>query len=339
MKEIGNRRSAFADWKFWIGISVSAVFLWLSLRNADFREVAQAFRTANYWWVIPSVAANLMGLVVRSFRWRFLLKPIRLIRMRDLFSSTMIGFMGNNLFPARLGELLRAYVLGIKTGVSKTASFATIILERMFDGMTVLSMLAVVVVFFDLPFSPMVRKASMASAALYLALLFLMIAMKVRTTRVMRMFETLFSPFPSKIRIRIMRGLHSFVDGLDMLRDAKSIVISLALSALLWMCPAFAIYFILLATGIHLPVYAAFFLLVILCIGVAVPSAPGFLGTIQYVSVIGLALFGVSKSLALSFSVLYHVSQWAPVTAIGLVFFFTQGFSFSRIGEGGENKE
>jgi uncharacterized membrane protein YbhN (UPF0104 family) len=211
--------------------------------------------------------------------------------MRDLFQSTVIGFMANNLFPARFGEIIRAVVLGRKTGVGKTASFATIVLERMFDGMTILFFLAVTVGLLNLPFPIWLRKASIAAVVGCLLLLSLLIALK----------------------------------------EWKALFITAMLSLFLWIFPALSIFYALHAAGIHLPLSASFFLLGVLCIGVAVPSAPGFVGTIQFVSVIGLACFGVGKSQVLSYSILYHLSQYIPVTALGLVFFFSEGLSFSKI--------
>jgi uncharacterized protein (TIRG00374 family) len=324
MKEIMN-------WKFWVGLLISGIFLFLAVRRVDFHEVGHAFKNANYWFLIPSICANFIGLWIRSLRWKVLLKPIRTLRMRDLFQSTVIGFMANNIFPARLGEIIRAVVLGRKTGVSKTASFATIVLERMFDGMAILFFLAVTVGLLNLPFPGWLRKASIAAVAGYLLLLTLLIALKVRAETVMRLFKILLRPFPEKFGLRILDLLKSFVEGLQMLHEWKALIVTVLFSFFLWIFPALSIFYALLAAGIHLPLSASFFLLVVLCIGVAVPSAPGFVGTIQFVSVIGLALFGVSRAQALSYSILFHLSQYIPVTALGLVFSFSEGLSFSKI--------
>jgi uncharacterized protein (TIRG00374 family) len=322
---------AIVNWKFWVGLLISGVFLFLAVRRVDFREVGRAFEKADYWFLIPSICANFIGLWIRSLRWKVLLKPIRTIRMHDLFPTTVIGFMANNLFPARLGEIIRAIVIGRKTGISKSASFATIVVERMFDGMAVLFYLAVTVGFFNLSFPGWLRKASLAAVVGYFLLLSVLIALKVWTAAAMRVFGVLLGPVPEKLRFRILDFLKSFVNGLQMLHDWKSVFTTVLLSLFLWVFPALSIFYALHAAGIHLPLSASFFLLGVLCIGVAVPSAPGFVGTIQFVSVIGLACFGVGKSQALSYSILYHLSQYIPITALGLVFFYSEGLSFSKI--------
>jgi glycosyltransferase 2 family protein len=320
------------NWKFWIGIAVSGAFLFLSMRKVDFHDVGDAFLKANYWFLIPSIVSNFIGLWIRSFRWGVLLRPIRRIRMGPLFESTVIGFMGNNLFPARIGELIRAVVLGRKASISKTASFATIVLERMFDGAAILLFLAMITGFLNLPFPGWLRKTSILSTAAVIVLFIFLFALKARTDASLKAIEKLLGPFPEKLRLRILELLKSFVEGLQMLQNWRAVATTGCLSVLLWIFPAFSLYFSMLAAGIHLPVASAFFLLVVLCIGVAVPSAPGFIGTIQLVSVLGLSIFGVPQSQALTFSILYHLSQYIPVTGLGLIFFFSEGLSFDKIG-------
>jgi glycosyltransferase 2 family protein len=323
------------DWKLWAGVLISGLFLWLAFRKADLRDVGRAFSEARYVWLIPSIAANFIGLWIRCVRWGVLLRPLRRVRMKNLFPSTMIGFMANNLLPARIGEFVRALVLGRKTGVRVSAAFATIVLERVFDGMTILLFLLVTVGLLNLPFPDWLRKASLASFGGIGLMLFLLVMLKTKTGAVLGFFGVFLRPFPPTLRARALGFLESFAEGLHMLRDWKSVVVGSALSLCLWVFPALSLHFGLLAAGIHLPLAASVFVLVILCIGVAVPSAPGFVGTIQLVSVISLELFGVARPQALSFSILYHLSQYIPVTGLGLIYFFSEGLSFSKIRSAG----
>jgi glycosyltransferase 2 family protein len=323
-----------ADWKFWAGILFSGVFLYLAVRRVDFREVARAFADARYIFLIPSIAANLIGLWIRTLRWGVLLKPIRRVRMRDLWRSAVIGFMGNNLLPARIGEFIRALVLSRKTGIRASASFATIVLERVFDGVTILLFLFVTVGLLNLPFPDWLRRASVASLGGVVLLLALLVALKLRTAAVLRIFGVVLRPFPHTLRTRILALLESFAGGLQMLHDVKSVAVVAALSLCLWVFPALSVHYAILAADIHLPLAASFFVLVVLCIGVAVPSAPGFVGTIQFVSVVALELFGIPKAQALSYSILFHLSQYIPITGLGLIYFFSEGLSFSKIRSG-----
>ena len=320
------------NWKFWLGIVIGAVFLFLAFRGIDFRELGEAFKEADYLLLIPISLLTIVSVWVRAYRWHYLLQPVRRLPMKSLFSATAIGLMANNLFPARLGEFVRAYAIGEKGSISKSASFATIVLERIFDGMTVLFFLAVVLIFYSFSLPDWMSSASYFAFALYFIALGFLILLKLKTDRAIQVARFVSRPFPEKIRHGFIGLLDSFITGLQILHDTRNIIVSSLLSILVWLPIGFIIHFLLSSFGIHLPLYAAFLMLVMLCIGVTIPSAPGFVGTIQFVFVAGLALFDVSKSRALSFSFLFHATQFIPITVLGLVYAFIEGFSLTQLG-------
>lgn len=139
----------FKRWQFWLGLLISAVFLYLALRGLDLPEVWQHVRNAEYWWLVPGVAIYFFGVWARTWRWHYMLRALKVVSLRRLFPIVCIGYMGNNIYPARIGELLRAYVLRRKEGVSISASLATILVERIFDGVIML-----LFVFVGLPLAP-----------------------------------------------------------------------------------------------------------------------------------------------------------------------------------------
>src|SRR5260221_3741804 len=126
-------------WQFWFGVLISVLFIWLAVRGLKLNEFWGAVKQANYWWLIPGIGVYFVGVWVRAWRWHYLLKPIKEIPTRNMFPITTIGYMGNNIYPARAGEVLRAVILKRKEGVSVSASLATIIVERIFDGVVMLS--------------------------------------------------------------------------------------------------------------------------------------------------------------------------------------------------------
>ena len=130
-------------WQFWLGIAISALFLWLALRGLRLADVWQAIQGAQYLWLIPGLAAYWIGVWVRSWRWTYLLRPLKSISTRKAFPIVVIGYMGNNVLPARAGELLRAYVLRRSEKVPISGSLATIVLERAFDGVIMLSFVVI----------------------------------------------------------------------------------------------------------------------------------------------------------------------------------------------------
>ncbi len=320
------------SWKFYIGLILSALFLYLAFRKVDVEELRHAFGTARYIYLIPVVFLVVFSLWCRALRWMFLLRPVKKINLPSLFSATSIGFMANNLLPARLGEFVRAYVIGDKEKISKSSSFATIVVERLFDGMTVLFFLVIILTFYSVSFPGWLRNVTYSVLVFYAAILAFLIFLKTRTGTALGIAEFITRPFPERIRSLVTRALNSFVHGLQVLKSSRDIIASAFLSLLVWLPNAFVIYFLIESFGMDLPLYASFVLLVLLSIGIMIPSAPGFVGTVQYCCVIGLAIFGVTKAQALSFSIIYHASVFIPVTAIGLVYLFLEGLSLVEIG-------
>src|SRR5215216_7985982 len=126
-------------WQFWLGVLISIVFIWLALRGLRLKEFWDSVKGANYIWLLPGIGVYFVGVWVRAWRWHYLLGPIKKIPTEIMFPITTIGYMGNNVYPARAGEVLRAVILKRKEGVSVSASLATIIVERIFDGVVMLA--------------------------------------------------------------------------------------------------------------------------------------------------------------------------------------------------------
>lgn len=126
-------------WQFWFGVLISILFLWLALRGLHLGDFWGAMQKANYIWLLPAILVYFVGVWVRAWRWHYLLAPIKKIPTSAMFPITTIGYMGNNIYPARAGEVLRAVILKRKEGVPVSASLATIIVERIFDGVVMLA--------------------------------------------------------------------------------------------------------------------------------------------------------------------------------------------------------
>src|SRR5512136_3403069 len=130
-------------WQFWVGVLISAIFLWWALNKLNLGDFWQAVKTANYLWIIPGIAIYFVATWARAWRWHYLLKPVKAIKTRVMFPITCIGYMGNNIYPARAGEILRAVILKNRENVAISASLATIIVERIFDGVVMLAFVLV----------------------------------------------------------------------------------------------------------------------------------------------------------------------------------------------------
>ena len=131
------------SWRALLGIVISAGFLFWAFRGQDYGRIREALRTFNYWYLIPALVVYMCGIWMRSYRWSVLLRPLARLKTRQVFPVNVVGFMANNVLPLRTGEVVRAYVLNKTHGVSKTSGLATIAVERLFDGLTMLSFMLV----------------------------------------------------------------------------------------------------------------------------------------------------------------------------------------------------
>lgn len=316
-------------WKTWVGLFVSAAFLYLSFRKVDLQEVRSALDQAHYVYAIPAVALVIVGFWVRALRWKVLLQPVKAIGTHPLFSATMIGFMANNVLPARLGEFLRADAIGRAASVSRSAAFATIVVERLFDGMTLLLFLVVPLAFASFP--GWVRQAGAGALGLYGIGIAFVYLLHVRTEAAVRVLKRLLRPFPDRLSATLVHQMEMFASGLHVLSHGRRLLIVSVLSLILWTINVASLQCIVEAFDLRLPLYAAFTVEAILTLGVILPSSPGFVGVFQGFCILALALFGVSRSVALGFSVILHLSWYVPVTAIGLVYFWKAHLSFKDI--------
>jgi len=281
--------------KIGVGVVVSALCVWLSMRDVRPAEVWHALRQANYLGFVAACVLTLLAFVLRAIRWRPLLSTPRPIAYPSLFSATMIGFMANNMLPLRLGEFVRAWALARTEKLSKTTVLATVVVERVVDMLTLLVILGIALMVHPITRSSraweLTRKGAIALVGLSVAL---------------TLFVVLLERRPALMRALIGR-LAAYLPG--------------RLQASMW------------SLGIVLPWYAGLTMLVITAIGIMVPAAPGYIGTMNVACVAGLALFSIGKASAVPFSWFYWASQWIPVTAVGLFYLRKEGLSLRRLGE------
>jgi uncharacterized protein (TIRG00374 family) len=320
------------NWKVLLGIGFSTLFLYLAFRSINLRELARAFKGADYGPVIPAMLLVSASVLLRAIRWRYLLLPIKSIGIPSLFYATGIGSMVNVVVPARLGELVRAHAIGKKEEISRSASFATIVVERILDGFALLFLLAIVALFGAGYFQGWLVRAGYMAIIGYLLALVMLVLLKTHTRFAMRFAEIALRPLPPAVRTKILTVLNSFVEGLKIFRSTKNMVAAIILSPVVWLPSVVVIHLLLASAGIHLSVLVSALLLVALCIGVALPSAPGFIGNVQFVCVAILKLYSVPGESAMMFSLIYTGCIFIAILATGIACVFAEGLSFEEIG-------
>jgi len=317
-----KKRSVF-DKKLWIGIGISLFFLYILFREVRPDQLLAAISNIDYRYLLPALAFTMIGYYLRAVRWKYLLAPIKSTSMKNLFPSTIIGYMANNLLPARLGELVRAYVLGEKEGMDKSSVFATLVLDRLLDGFTVLILLVLTLLMLRLPEGMTGAQKGLeyggyAAVGFYLLVILVLAVLKVWSTKAILFLEWALKPFPERFRNKAVVLAGSFVQGIRFSARPGEIMGLFVSSLLIWALAVWTVNLILLAFNIVLPVTAAMFILILIVFAVMVPASPGYVGTYHAACMYGLMAFNLPKEKALSVALIVHAMNFFPVTLLGL---------------------
>lgn len=326
--------------KLVVGLAVSAVCVWISMKDVHLPEVWSALRGANYLGFAAVMLLTLFGFWIRAIRWRWLFSAPRRIPTDSLFSATMIGFMANNVLPFRLGEFVRPWALARREGLSKTTLLATVVVERAIDMLTLLGILGLSLLVHPISGATeagrMVQAGALVLVMLCVALTVFVIALERSPRLAHAVFDLVTRPLPAGPRDKIKRMLDHFLEGLGLFRDFGRLAAVFAMSFAMFLTFAFGLSLSMGSLGIHVPWYGGLVMLVITAIGIMVPAAPGYIGTLNLACIAGLALFGVGRELAVPFSWFYFASQWLPITAVGLFYLNREGLSLRSLGQAGE---
>ena len=330
--------------RYVVSAILTLVFLWLAFRGTDVRKLGESLAGAHYGWILLSVVCLMSSNVVRAWRWRFLLEPIKPgIGLRNLFSGVMIGYFLNNVLP-RAGELGRPYVMGKLESISKTAAFGTIVIERLMDTVTFLILVLLIPFVYDGPLResfPWLLEGGAILSAVTAAVLVLLILLMVRrdwTDAMLRLIERLMTPAAAQ---RVNSLVHSFLDGFLFLKHPRRFLAIGVSSVLIWGLYIVMTYVAFFAFGLegHLGFGAATVLLAISSIGVAIPT-PGSTGSYHVFAAQTLTrLFSVDGAVALSYATVTHAAGYLAATVFGLYFFvrdqITIAAAVARPGEQG----
>ncbi len=319
-----------------LGVAISAVAVWYSMRGVSIPNVIAALRQSNLLFFAVVMGLTLFSFWLRALRWRSLLAAPHQASLGSLYSATMIGFMANNVLPLRLGEFVRAWALARRERCSATMVLATVVVERAVDMLTLLGILAITLLVHPIEaHSEAGRSVRAGAIALILltVLLTLVLVLLERTPATARaLIHRLAAWLPERFRGKAEAMLDHFVEGLSLFRDVPRLLWVFMLSFVMFGCFGVALQMSLEALSIHLPWYAGFTLLVITAIAIMAPAAPGYVGTMNAACVMGLALFGFrSRDVASSFSWFYWAAQWLPVTLVGLYYLRREGLSLRSL--------
>jgi uncharacterized protein (TIRG00374 family) len=324
---------------YWIGLAVSLLFLFLFLRKMDWPAVGNILRGIELIYILPLMLVNFLTILIRAERWKYILRPIQKVPLTELYKVMAIGFMANYLLPARVGELLRAFLLGSRLRISKTASLATIVVEKVFDGFTIMLLLVAVLLFMPFPQDRSaffnranIQLAGLAGFLFYLAVLAVLLLLRFHNEPINRFFGFLLQPFPARWALKVREKLNAFALGLDMLKSPWDLALTTFYSFLVWGVTLLILYFLFFPFQIKLSLFSALFLMVAIVFGIAIPSAPGFIGTFHWVCAAALIFLGVEESRAKSYAVILWFISFIPITSLGLFMLWKEGLSLKALG-------
>ncbi|MFA5321889.1 MAG: lysylphosphatidylglycerol synthase transmembrane domain-containing protein [Smithella sp.] len=323
--------------KIIFGILISVILVYLSVRGINFQDILNDLQKINLSYVIYFIILIVLMQWLRSYRWGIIMQPLQKIDQLSLFSVTAVGFLAIAAIPARIGELARPYLIAQRSNIKMSSALGTILVERVFDGFSVLSFAVVALFFTDLP--SFLIQSSIVFFLIALLIFWCIVFLILRREKALNLINKILSRLPGKFANKIDILIHSFIDGFRIITDIKLLSYLFFLSALIWLVDVLAIYVLLMSFGFNLPVIASFVVMLILIVGIAIPTAPGYIGSWHFSCVLGLSLFGLAKPDALSFAVVYHFLSMAVVVVLGVAFLPFNKFSISDMKQQMNNKE
>ena len=323
-----------------IGTLVTVGCLYWAVKDINWGEVGSSFSRARYS-TIPFYLLLLFAFYwLKALRWTILLAPVKAIPPSQLGGPMMVGFMGNNVLPAHLGELFRVLLVAREQRVSFAGVFSSVAIERLFDIFAVLLLVAVGLVgvrdlpaSFEKSFQAVGLMAVIAVIGLVAGLIWLKHAIALAKAMIVRL------PVAAMRKDQLQRMVDSAAVATGAVKDGNLLVMVVVNSLVQWSCNCVMIYISLWSFGIQVPLTATFILLGVLVFAVTIPSTPGFFGAIQLAFVKTLALFGVAESDAFAASIYYHLLQYLAVTGVGLVCLWRSGATLTGLQHDAEELE
>lgn len=335
--------------RFWVGIAVTAVFLGLLMLRIDFAEMREALADANYAYLIPAIIIYYGSLWFRSLRWRYVLRPFVATRTRRLFPVVMVGYMANNVLPMRLGEFARSYYLSTREDVRGSTALATIIIERVFDGLTLLLFLAAAAFF--LPVTGLAERVSDSASLplgvvativippfLFVGVLSMMVLAALYAEVFLKWAERFSRLVPAKYRESSLGLAVRFLAGFEGLHRPGRLFTVLALSIPIWLIEATMYYTVALGFDLQdqfdslaLMIAAMLVLTSMSNLATSIPSSQGSVGPFEFFAALSLVFLGVSSGVASAYAVVLHLALLLPVIATGFLHLAIHSVSLSDL--------
>jgi uncharacterized protein (TIRG00374 family) len=307
-----------------VGLIVSSVFLYVAVQDLQPGRVWIAFKQAHYLWIVPAVALYLFALVARTARWQALLSSERNVPMRELLPTMAMGRGANNIYPFRTGEIIRVLLLRQRNDVPAAAGLASILVERIFDGLTMILFLILAALIGGIP--GYLRYVAWSAAAVFGAALALVYAMVVWPVPIQRLAEWFIAHLvPQRFRPRLRNISRRFINGFTSIKSTLTLTLVLFFSIAVWSAETFSYRLLMNSFGFDVDLHQLLLMSSVANLGTALPSGPGNVGTFDAPSILVLTRVGVARNTAISYQTLLHAVLWCTETLAGLWFMWRVG--------------
>lgn len=316
--------------RFWIGIIITIVSLVLAFRGIQFDELGRAFSQLNWVWIPILSITFLIGYAGRVFRWQALFYPFRVGWVRVL-GTLSVGYFLSNITPLRIGDFVRAYLIGKLEQVPVAHALSTVVVERTLDGLTVVLFLVLLLpVVPNLP--PEVRSAATVLGVTGLVLLVAVAAISFQREKGIALLKRLSSPFAFLQRESIWQFVNHLIDGFAVVREPRPLLVAIFWSIYTWVFSSILTWLTLFAMGLNLPFTAAVLVQVLVALAVTVAPSPGQLGVFHLTAVFTLTtFFGADSSTALAFAFVLHGLTYLWLMGLGVFFAWRDGLDLARL--------
>ncbi len=324
-------------WQFWLGLLISiACIYFLVLPKQNFPQLWDSLRRANYWWLIPGISVYFIGVWVRSWRLHYMMRPIKKVPVRTLFPIVCIGYMGNNIYPARAGEFLRAYVIKQREGVAISASLAIVLIERIFDAVVMM-----LFVFVNLPelaklsgdsgVAGSIQEFAIIGTAIFFgALLVFLLAAMFPSITSRAVAWSIIHMIPARFQPKLQGLADRFLEGLSCLRSPRDAVMILLTSIVIWLLETGKYWFLMHGFAFTVSFFALMLMNGIANLVTTIPAAPGYIGTFEVAGIAVLTAYGVDKAIATAYTVVLHAALYFPITLLGAWYMLREGLSVKK---------
>lgn len=317
------------DWKAWVGIIISALAVWWALQGIAFDKVGGAIANLDWFWIIVAQIPYFIVLIMKVTRWQLLFAPGPMVKLKRLWETLMMSYFFNTVLPARLGEVVRAYALGRSENIGMVRVLSTILLEKILDLMTIFIFLIALLPFLNIPTD--VRNIGLLVGGLFVVAFILSIIMAIYRKQAERFILFCLKPLPESWRSKLFGFACEVLDVLGVLLDWKLSLNVWAQSIAMWVIVLVNYMFIAFAFGMPLTLELAVLLTIITNLGMAVPSAPGYIGVFESTVIIALINFFPDKDALFSFGLILHITSFLPVIILGAIYTSKEGIDLSKM--------